>query len=247
MVRECRPPAREPVRSWLARRSTMATSTFANANSPASISPVGPPPAITTACSVIPHPGRHDAGRQRAHLLADRHQRHADTGQQLGELRLRAHRHLRAECPQSHRESHHRFDVPVRLLRRQRHGHFATPIPVGSGFGRHYAALPGACGKPPGALYTGGGKGTHLSTSRPLWTDKLLAKRRSAAYSDTQTPRNTSALPPKLITLLNPSICFRVPTRLAKQSMCDSNWRQNRVGQRRNRPRVRGIRLTYAE
>ena len=53
MVRECRPPAREPVRSWLARRSTMATSTPANANSPANISPVGPPPAITTACSVI--------------------------------------------------------------------------------------------------------------------------------------------------------------------------------------------------
>src|SRR5918998_2344811 len=53
MVRECRPPAREPMRSWLARRSTMATSTFANANSAASISPVGPPPATTTACSVI--------------------------------------------------------------------------------------------------------------------------------------------------------------------------------------------------
>src|SRR5829696_3954205 len=53
MVRECRPPAREPGRSWLARRSTMATSTPANANSPASISPVGPPPAITTACSVV--------------------------------------------------------------------------------------------------------------------------------------------------------------------------------------------------
>ena len=51
MVRECRPPAREPARSWLARRSTIATSTPANANSPASISPVGPPPAITTACS----------------------------------------------------------------------------------------------------------------------------------------------------------------------------------------------------
>src|ERR1700694_5414821 len=31
----------------------MTTSTPANANSPASISPVGPPPAITTACSVI--------------------------------------------------------------------------------------------------------------------------------------------------------------------------------------------------
>src|SRR5438876_3042118 len=53
MVRECRPPAREPGRSWPARRSTMATSTPANANSPANISPVGPPPAITTACSVI--------------------------------------------------------------------------------------------------------------------------------------------------------------------------------------------------
>ena len=52
MVRECRPPAREPGRSWLARRSTMATSTPANANSPANISPVGPPPAITTGCSV---------------------------------------------------------------------------------------------------------------------------------------------------------------------------------------------------
>src|SRR4249919_2632648 len=50
MVRECRPPAREPGRSWLGRRSTMATSTPANANSPANISPVGPPPAITTAC-----------------------------------------------------------------------------------------------------------------------------------------------------------------------------------------------------
>ena len=47
----CSPPARKPARSWLSRRSTMATSTRANANSPANISPVGPPPAITTACS----------------------------------------------------------------------------------------------------------------------------------------------------------------------------------------------------
>src|SRR4029453_7409418 len=53
MVRDCRPPEREPGRSWLGRRSTMATSTPANANSPANISPVGPPPAITTPCSVI--------------------------------------------------------------------------------------------------------------------------------------------------------------------------------------------------
>src|SRR5450759_3535440 len=56
MVRECRPPAREPTSSGLARRSTIATSTPANASSPANVSPVGPPPAITTACSVIPHP-----------------------------------------------------------------------------------------------------------------------------------------------------------------------------------------------
>ena len=65
---------------------------------------------------------------------------------------------LRAECPQLHRESHHRFDVPVRVIPRQQHTHFATPICLGSGFGRHYAARPGACGKPPGALYTGSGK-----------------------------------------------------------------------------------------
>src|SRR5215208_2612409 len=70
--------------------------------------------------------------------------------------------------------------------------------------------------------------------------------RKAAAYGGTQTPRNTSAPPSKLITLLKPLICFRVPTRLAKQSTCDSNCRQNRVGQRRNRPRLRGIRLTYA-
>src|ERR1700674_3951916 len=56
MVRECRPPAREPTRSGLVRRSTMATSTPASASSPATISPVGPPPAITTLCSVIRPP-----------------------------------------------------------------------------------------------------------------------------------------------------------------------------------------------
>src|SRR5712691_1586937 len=62
MVRVCRPPAREPARSWPARRSTMATSTPANANSPASISPVGPPPATTTACAVT-RSGRCGDGR----------------------------------------------------------------------------------------------------------------------------------------------------------------------------------------
>src|ERR671927_317927 len=64
MVRACRPPAREPARSWLVRRSTMATSTRASASSPASIIPVGPPPAITTAWFVIVMPPtlRHDPG-----------------------------------------------------------------------------------------------------------------------------------------------------------------------------------------
>ena len=38
---------------WRAARRS-ATSTPASASSPASISPVGPPPAITTACSVVP-------------------------------------------------------------------------------------------------------------------------------------------------------------------------------------------------
>jgi hypothetical protein len=40
-------------RFWFPRRSTMATSTLAIANSPATIIPVGPPPAITTACPSI--------------------------------------------------------------------------------------------------------------------------------------------------------------------------------------------------
>src|SRR5215217_4608396 len=53
MVREWSPPARAPAISGPARRSTTATSIPARASSPASIIPVGPPPAITTACSFI--------------------------------------------------------------------------------------------------------------------------------------------------------------------------------------------------
>jgi hypothetical protein len=56
MVRGVIPPAREPMSSWLVRRSITATSTPANASSPANISPLGPPPAITTECSIIRHP-----------------------------------------------------------------------------------------------------------------------------------------------------------------------------------------------
>ena len=43
---------RDPSSSWVVRRSTITTSVPAKASSLASISPVGPPPAITTACSV---------------------------------------------------------------------------------------------------------------------------------------------------------------------------------------------------
>src|SRR5690348_2013396 len=53
MVRACRPPARARSGSGAARRSTMTTSTWATASSAASIIPVGPPPAITTACLAI--------------------------------------------------------------------------------------------------------------------------------------------------------------------------------------------------
>src|SRR4051794_12673950 len=52
MVRACRPRAREPGNSGPGRRSTTTASTPARASSPASISPVGPAPAITTGCSV---------------------------------------------------------------------------------------------------------------------------------------------------------------------------------------------------
>src|ERR1700674_1563674 len=56
MVRECRPRERGLSSLKLARRSTMTTSVPANVSSAASIIPVGPPPATTTACSVIRHP-----------------------------------------------------------------------------------------------------------------------------------------------------------------------------------------------
>ena len=82
-----------------------------------------------------------------------RHQRHADTGQQLREVRRRAHPHLRAECPQLHRESHHRFDVPARPIRRQQHTHFVvSPFPQVLASACDSAARPGSCRKPPGAL-----------------------------------------------------------------------------------------------
>src|SRR5438477_2621493 len=55
MVRECRPRERELSSLKLRRRSTMRTSVPASVSSAASIIPVGPPPAITTACSDICH------------------------------------------------------------------------------------------------------------------------------------------------------------------------------------------------
>src|SRR5436190_177530 len=45
----------------------MTTSIPANASSPANISPVGPPPAITTACSVISTPRTPDRRQRTSH------------------------------------------------------------------------------------------------------------------------------------------------------------------------------------
>src|SRR2546421_11534180 len=53
IVRECRPLERALSSLKLARRSTMRTSVPASVSSAASIIPVGPPPAITTAYSDI--------------------------------------------------------------------------------------------------------------------------------------------------------------------------------------------------
>ena len=53
MVRECSPRERELSSSKLGRRSMTRTSVPARVSSAASIIPVGPPPAITTPCSVI--------------------------------------------------------------------------------------------------------------------------------------------------------------------------------------------------
>ena len=64
-MRAWSPPAREPSTSWLGRRSTTTTSMPANASSAANISPVGPPPATTTACSVMHLSWLDGAGRDR--------------------------------------------------------------------------------------------------------------------------------------------------------------------------------------
>ncbi len=83
--------------------------------------------------------------QQRAHGLADRHQRHADLGQPLREVRRRAHPHLPAQCPQLHSECHERFDVPAPSIRRQQHTHCAVPI-----FFRRLLARPAILGHDPG-------------------------------------------------------------------------------------------------
>src|ERR1700716_3501672 len=67
MVRECRPRERELSSLKLARRSTMTTSVPANVSSAASIIPVGPLPAITTACSAIHHSSFPNACQETLH------------------------------------------------------------------------------------------------------------------------------------------------------------------------------------
>src|SRR5258708_33252680 len=67
MVREWRPLERELSSLKLARRSTMRTSVPASVSSAASIIPVGPPPAITTACSDIHHSSLPNVCRETLH------------------------------------------------------------------------------------------------------------------------------------------------------------------------------------
>ena len=70
-----------------------------------------------------------------------------------------------AAAGSGHRESHHRFDVPARPIRRQQHTHFATPISVVLAPAYDSAARPGSCRKPPGALHIESGEEWLLSTS----------------------------------------------------------------------------------
>src|SRR5882757_6821535 len=168
MVRECRPPAREPARSWLGRRSTMATSTPANANSPANISPVGPAPAITTACSVIgtlqSAPATRRRGRAAPHSPA-------------GRTPAPPYR-VPATAPQ----------VPP-TARRPRATHtsatthaFRGPHFRGLGLRRQFYGRSRVLKQAPCAPHVmeWRGVGTLLSLYRPLWTNALRAKQRRA-------------------------------------------------------------------
>src|SRR3981081_424704 len=67
MGQEGSPLERELSSVKLARRSTMTTSVPANVSSAASIIPVGPPPAITTACSAIHHSSFPNACQETLH------------------------------------------------------------------------------------------------------------------------------------------------------------------------------------
>jgi hypothetical protein len=185
MVRACRPPAREPVRSWLGRRSTMATSTPANANSPANISPVGPPPAITTACSVIvtlrsasrrsrpthhnPRPPRSPAAR----TPAPARRVHATARHVRPPIRRPRATHA-SSIRHAFRDSHVRRFWPRSAI-----------LPHDPGL----AASPQAC-----YTFKVGRSGDAPPLSRPLRTDNFLAKRRRAAYSGTSAWRISRGL-----------------------------------------------------
>jgi hypothetical protein len=130
-LRACRPSARTTLVGSASFSSTSAC-TPCSRNSLASIKPVGPPPAMITSIMKIPHLTRWNFG------------------QMLRAVRRRAPPHLRAECPQPHRESHRRFDVPASPIRRQQHTHVATPISPSTGFGRRILRHdPGLAARPP--------------------------------------------------------------------------------------------------
>src|SRR5215216_4329098 len=174
MVRECRPPAREPVRSWLARRSTMATSTFANANSPANISPVGPPPAITTACSVIATLRPASFRPPPAHHIPRPPRRPCRTAPRVPPSVRRSRATHTSTTTHAFRYSH--------FLR-----FWLRPALCGTTRGLTQA--------PQGAVYwEWKGVGTLLSTYHPLWTDNLLAKRRQVPNRSLVHPANRNKM-----------------------------------------------------
>src|SRR5215831_16747629 len=158
MVRTCSPPARKPATSWVSRRSTMATSTRANANSPANINPVGPPPATTTACSIIA-------------ALPSGLRRSLSTHHNSQPPRSPAVRTLAPACRV---RAHYCFDPP-----RDPYTHHNTGRLHAHSFGLasvgNSEARPGSCRKPPGVRYIGSGRDWVGSFfDRPLWIDTLL-------------------------------------------------------------------------
>jgi hypothetical protein len=173
MVRECKPPAREPGRSgWRAARQSRRR----------------PPPAPTRP----PTSALSDLLRRSPpHARSSPHsrRRHAGRDQRITSLC--------AECPQLHRKSHHRFDVPARPVRRQQLHAFRSPFPKGSGLRpaimRHD---PGLAASPLcGVNCRWRGVGNRVSPIVRCGRTTLPAKWRRGAYGDSVGPGGSPMSP----------------------------------------------------